>query len=73
MRHNKAVSPLLTHQPGFDLTAVICLEIRLMLDATEATVKCGKGLALTCPTDMKAAHQPYSWKKLKAVQLRNGA
>jgi hypothetical protein len=49
------------------MTAVTWPELRLMLNATKAMVQHGKGLALACLTDMKAAHQPHSKKKLKAL------
>jgi hypothetical protein len=55
------------------MTAVVCLEIQLMLDATKATVQHGKGLALACPMDIKTVCQPHSKRLSKAVQLENGA
>jgi hypothetical protein len=41
------------------MTAVACPEISLMLDATKAMAQHGKGLALTCPMDMKMTWQPH--------------
>jgi hypothetical protein len=47
------MSPTLTDRPTFDMTADSCPELRLMLNATKATVQRGKGLAPACPMDMK--------------------
>jgi hypothetical protein len=60
-------------RPACDMTAVSCPEIRLMLDATKATVQHGKRLGTHVLDGHESSALASQQKKPKTVRLGNDA